>query len=215
MDSLAVEVETIEPIFRNQLRSTEVLRNEIDMSDFPGQMNYESNFTPPTAPRRPTSVTVLAIIGIILGGLGALCSPFGLIFYFVQVGPPNPVIEATRADPAWFGYTIGSTALGWVISVILLAGSIGSLMLKEWARKAMLAYAWVAIVMTPISFLVNLFWLGPKMKAAMVNQPGAALGQAIGMFAPFIALILPICILYFLTRPHVKAAFAEADANLV
>jgi hypothetical protein len=182
---------------------------------FDPSVGYQPNYPASEPPRRPTSVTVLAIIGIILGVFSVICSPIGLIFYFVPIDPPNPLIEATRADPAWFGYTIGSTALGWVIGLLLLIGSIGSLMLKEWARKCMLAYAWIGLVMVPISYAVNLLWLNEKMRAATAGQPGAAISQMLGMILPALGLILPIFILIFMSRPHVKDAFARADANLV
>src|SRR5262245_34716176 len=119
------------------------------MSDpqFDPALSYQSNFQPPQPPRRPASVTTLGIIGIILGGLAVLCSPFALLPYFIQMGPPNPIVDAVKNDAGLFGYMIGSIALGWVIGLVLLCSSIGALMLKEWARKGMLTYAWIAIVM--------------------------------------------------------------------
>jgi hypothetical protein len=179
---------------------------------FDPTLAYHSNYQPPTPPRRPASVTTLAIIGIILGGLAVLCTPFSLVFYFVKFGPPNPVIDATRNDPAWFGYTIVSLTIGWIMGLVLLVSSIGALMLKEWARKGMLAYAWIAIVMVPITLVVNFVWLNAKLTAATAGNPGAAIGQKIGgTIGPFVGLILPIFILIFMNKPHVKAAFASGD----
>ena len=90
-----------------------------------------------------------------------------------------------------------------------------SIALIEWARKCMIAYAWIGLVMVPVTYAVNLLWLNEKMRAASAGQPGAAIGQMLGMIFPALGLILPICILIFMTRPHVKDAFARADANLV
>ena len=194
----------------------EIWDNGVRMSDqpFDPMLGYQSP-QPPPPERRPASVTTLGIIGIIFGALGVLCTPFGLIFYFVKFGPPNPLIDATRADPAWFAYTIGSSVLGWLISLLLLAGSIGAIMLREWGRKCMLAYAWMAVVLTPITYAVNFLWLNAKMKAAMGNQPGASFGLTVGMFGPLLGLILPIFILIYMNKAHVRAAFAQSDANLV
>ncbi len=47
--------------------------------------------------KRPTSVTVLAIIGLVLSSLVLLCSPISLVFLFVDLGMPNPAIDAARA----------------------------------------------------------------------------------------------------------------------
>lgn len=163
-------------------------------------------------PKRPTSVTVLAIIGIILGSLSVLCSPMGLLPYFVQIGPPNPMIDSVKNDPALFGYMIGSIAVGWVIGLLLLVGSIGALLLKDWARKGLLTYAWIQIVLGVIGFIAMITWFNPRMTAAAGSNKAAALGGQIGgMIGAIIGLILPVLILVFMNRPHVKAAFTRSD----
>lgn len=73
-------------------------------------------FPPP--PRRPTSVTVLSIIGIILGAMGVICTPLGLIQYFVDFGQPNPVIDAIKENKLAFAWTIGSNILTILLSVV-------------------------------------------------------------------------------------------------
>ena len=67
---------------------------------FPGEL------TPDYAvPRqRPTSVTVIAVLAILFGGLGLLCTPFSVLPYFSNLGGPNPVVEASRrARCSWGG----------------------------------------------------------------------------------------------------------------
>src|SRR5438874_8455628 len=73
---------------------------------------------------RPTSLTVMAIVGIIVGVLGVVCSPLALVPYFVQIGPPNPVLDAIKNDRLIFNWMIGSVIAHWPIAVLLLASSI-------------------------------------------------------------------------------------------
>ena len=177
---------------------------------------YQPNYQAPEAPRRPTSVTVLAINGIILGALGTICSPFALLPYFVQMGPPQPAIEAVKNDPSIFTYLVASTALGWVMAIVLLVSSIAALAMREWARKGMLAYAWVTLVTGLIGLVATFAWVNPKIAAAPNVDRATMLGQQIGaIVGGLIILIFPTFVLIFMNRPRVKDAFARADANLV
>src|SRR5947208_2777359 len=88
---------------------------------------------------RPTSVTVMAILGIIFGGLG-LCSPFALIPYFMNFGPPNPFIDAVKNNTFLLDWTMFATLLTFVLAILLLTCSIGALGLKPWARPGLVWY---------------------------------------------------------------------------
>ncbi|HZN68714.1 MAG TPA: hypothetical protein VFB66_25775 [Tepidisphaeraceae bacterium] len=180
-------------------------------------IEYQS---PPAAltPRgRPTSVTVLASIGIPLGALGLLCKPAGLVMQFVTMpGPPNPVLEAMKNDPMILGWSVISGITGTLISVLLLMSSIGCLGLKPWARSGMLAYAALAVVMTLISQVVGYFVVGPVVQNAMrssgIQQPtgmGWMQGPAGLVLGVVIGLWYPLLILYFFTRRRSKEAFEQ------
>src|SRR5438128_7719791 len=90
-----------------------------------------SYYTPPLpVPNpRPTSVTVVAILGIIFGAMAVICSPFAMIPYFMQFGPPNPAIDAIKNDRLIFNWMVGSLIVHWPVGVLLLASSIGALSL--------------------------------------------------------------------------------------
>ena len=136
------------------------------MTQYPGQPTqfpgYQSPTTP-TAPLRPTSVTVLAIIGIIFGGIGVLCKPFSLVALFIPQPGPNPMVDMQKQMMAW---NVANVVVGTAVSVLLLASSIGSLSLKPWARKGMLAYAAMAVALTLIGGVVTMIWVLPKMQEA-------------------------------------------------
>lgn len=175
----------------------------------------------PMPPRRPTSVTVLAIIGIIFGALGVLCTPLGLIPYFMDFGQPNPVIDAIKENKFAFFWTIGSSILGILLAVILLAGSIGSLKLAPWARSAMLAYAAMAVVMSLAGTVISVTVITPLVTKAFENMQGgggpfAAMGGMIGaIVGAVLMLIYPICILFFYNTANVKDAFANPPETVI
>jgi hypothetical protein len=168
----------------------------------------------PIPPSRPTSVTVLAIIGIVFGALGVLCTPFGLLPYFVDFGQPNPVVDGIKANKLAFFWTMGSSILGILLAVILLAGSIGSLKLAAWARSVMLAYGAMAIVLTLAGAVINFTTIMPIMNESFKDMPGgggfAAMGGMIGaVVGTLLFLIYPICVLIFFNSERVKHAFAN------
>ena len=197
------------------------------MSQYPGPgypqqtPNYYAPM-PPQAPLRPTAVTVLAIFGIIFGVLGVLCKPIGLAMMFVpQQAGVNPMVDLQRDMMAW---NVINTVVGLAISVVLLAGSIGSLSLKPWARSAMISYAGLAVVMTLVNLVVTLIWIVPAMKqmqAQMPQQQGApnmgAIMQTAGAVGAFVgaavALIYPVLLWYFYNRPEIKAAFGGGQGG--
>jgi hypothetical protein len=172
-------------------------------------------YAPPSESPRPTSVTVIAIIGLVVGGLGLLCKPLGVAMQLLMPMPqPNPVMDVFRNDPAIRAFAIGNAVTGTLLSLLLLMSAIGSLALKPWARTGMLAYAFLAVVMTILGQAVGVFLIGPEVERAvqqsgMPTPPGMGLmggwaGAAVGLV---VGLWYPVLITLFYTRPRVKEAF--------
>ena len=170
---------------------------------------------PPADAPRPTSVTVLASLGIVFGTLGMLCKPAGAMMnLMVKLPQPNPMMDLFRNDPALRAFMIGNAATGTLLSLLLVLSSLGSLALKPWARAGMLAYAALAVVMTLIGQMMGLFVIGPEVERAMrqsgIAQPpgmawlGGAAGAVIGMA---MGLWYPVLILVFYTRRPAREAF--------
>src|SRR3954454_10779915 len=196
---------------------------ETRMSQYPSVPNAQSPHAlaygqsyPPPAPRRPTSVTVIAVFAIIFGILGLVGVTIQFLQFLVpqvfQFGGPNPVTDLVHNDPViatWTGVMAGA---GGIFAIMGLAGGIGALSLKPWARKALLAYAIAAIVTGIVGTIFNLTVMLPKMSQIPQNRPEVKMTiqlmpiMTIGGF--FLGLILPVCVLFFMTRPKVKAAFA-------
>jgi hypothetical protein len=164
---------------------------------------------------RPTSVTVLAGIGIALGSLGVLCKlGNALVSLLMPMPQPNPVIDAIRDNPTIRTFVAFSAVTGTLISMLLLLSSLGSLALKGWGRAGMLAYAALALLMTAVEQTVNSLVVGPEMlrvmrQSGMPQPAGMALmsgwvGVAINLL---VRLWYPALILYYYNRRHVKEAF--------
>ena len=182
----------------------------------PDPLSYQPYVPASDAPLRPTSVSVLAWIGIVLGGLGLLCKPTSLLMFVMPIPGPNPVVDAFKNDSFLRLWLIAGTGAGWLISLLLLFGAVGSLKLKDWGRTAMLGYAALAVLMTVVSQVVSVVAITPAMEQAM-RQAGApapagpmnmppAVGAAIGLL---LGLWFPLLILWYYTRSVVKEAFAR------
>jgi hypothetical protein len=107
--------------------------------------------------------------------------------------------------------------VGVGISLLLLASSIGLLSIKRWARKGMLAYAALAVLMNVVNIVVSLVWLVPMMRdlqqqqganappgMANIMQTAGTVGAVIGFL---ITMIYPALVWYYMTRPEVVALF--------
>src|SRR5690606_31733906 len=127
----------------------------------PYQPQYYHNA--PTKPLRPASVTVLAIIGIILGALGSICTPFSILPYMIDFGVDDPAFRVMRSNSALSTYIIASTVLHCLVAITLLISGIGSLTLKPWARLGMLLYAWVSLILNVLGTILTIAWIAPAM----------------------------------------------------
>lgn len=177
---------------------------------YPGQsMMYELPSNP-----RPTSVTVLAIIGIVLAAMGIICTPCALVPFFMTMpegAPPNPMLDFMKADTLMQGVTFAQVAIGVLTSILLLAGSIGSLKLSRWAWSAMLVYSLLAILTSAISLIMTFLVIMPRMKEAMPDLPEGAFMQQIagGVCGGLFGILFPIAILIFYNSAKVKSAFGR------
>ncbi len=137
------------------------------------------------APRRPTSVFVLAILHLIFGGFGVfagLCS--GVI---VAIGPANimpqppppppgapkmpfpPDLAARQqrfieqAIPYYQATQVAQAALWVVLAAMLVVAGVGLLRMRPWARKLSLAFAIAAIAWQLAWVVFSVSFLFPAM----------------------------------------------------
>jgi len=180
---------------------------------------YQSNIQP--APQRPTAVTVIAIIGIILGALGVLCMGAGLVMTITgkTFGASGQAAELPApAKTASIALGIGSVIL-WGL---LLAGSVGALMLQEWARKLLIGVSVVDLVFGIAKLAVNIILILPAtlemmQQNAPPNQPANMVPIMRGtMYITavlfwLVGAVLPIFTIVIMRKPHVVAAFRSDE----
>lgn len=192
------------------------------MSNVPPSPLPVPPYASPTAVRapssRPTSVLVLSIIGIVLGGGSLLCAPLSIVGLVVDFGVPNPQLDAMRGDPLLMAWNWFGVGLLLVFGAWLLIGSIGSIVMKRWARSAMVLYAIVQVTLTIATTVLTFAVIQPRITAAMQGQSGMAppaWTQYIQLGIAALALVYYVCLWFFFTRPGTVAAFEAAEAGAV
>ncbi|HVS73498.1 MAG TPA: hypothetical protein VHQ47_19905 [Phycisphaerae bacterium] len=161
--------------------------------------------------RVPISVKVLSIIGIVLASLSLLGGLCGALLIFTPI-LPLPEIEPLRHDVPYLVIGIISFVIGSALSILLLAGSIGSLRLRPWARLAMIVYAIILPIETVAFAILNLLYLAPHV-ASITSAPAAPAAPTLssGLAGAACSFLLWFswagCILFFFTRTNVINAF--------
>lgn len=182
----------------------------------------------PVAPDpRPGVVRTLCIIGFVLSALSML-SPLQLLASFAVVRgargsattSPAIAMQAPLFEPPLLGWTIASGVIAIALGVWLLWASLAAWRMRPSGRRALLAYAVTMLVWTPIVQVIYATLVVPRLVDAMsaawpAGATGATrvsmLGGAVSGLV--IALAYPICLVVFLRRPHVVAAYAAAGAG--
>jgi hypothetical protein len=134
--------------------------------------------------QRPTGITIIAILFIVLAilsllwsglvfGVGGLSSLFGGLFGAEQVA-------AFGTSSAWSGF------LGIIVALVQLAVAIGLLSMRKWAW----VLALVAVALTVVQGVVGVFS-----------------GGAFAFMCGILGLIIPIAILIYLLSNRVRSGF--------
>ena len=144
--------------------------------------------------KRPTGVTILAFLQII----------FGLL---LLIGAAGMFLIATLVDVEELEDAIGEDAPDWVVdNVSITFGALGALFLIMGIVGFVLGYgylkgigwAWtLGIIFAVLSII------GDIIEPIMDRSSDALVSAIIGIIIAFI-------IIYYLTRPHVKAFFGKA-----
>jgi hypothetical protein len=152
-------------------------------------------------PRRPTSVTVIAVIHLIFGGFGLLTGVCGGIVqavgpanFMFQPPPPPPGAKVPPFPtdftprmqrylqsecPVYDTYLMTQIALGLVLSVMLVVAGIGLFGMRPWARRLSLAYAVGSIVLQLAALAYTLTFVMPAL-----NTFYEQIGKEYPSFAP-------------------------------
>jgi hypothetical protein len=189
----------------------------------PQQPQYPHQYPPPTgqpypgqpmpyggyavANPRPGSVTALAIIGIVLASLALLVKSLNIMMHLT-----------TNAAAIVGGWDLMDSVISVVLSVVLLIAGIGCLKLKPGARKLLLGWAGIYMVLLAVRLVMSVTVGIPRMlerqQAAGTVPPGFEAGAYFGAVAVLAILaVYPICVLMLLRKPAVVAAFEGQPAT--
>jgi hypothetical protein len=120
------------------------------------------------------------------------------------------LMDAIHKSPTYMVWRDISVPLEGVASLALLAAGIGLLRLKNWARLASVVYAIYTIIFVFANLLVLGMVLGETLRQTLQNLPGVLLVVVAGamLVGVVLSLAYPALLIYFMTRPKIRAAFA-------
>jgi hypothetical protein len=118
------------------------------------------------------------------------------------------------ASPEMQAYNFIKAFVILILGIAMLAGGIGTIKLKLWARTTLLAVAACEIVWALLDFVINVFFVLPSMSQAMGDEFGEAPPMMISVvgsaFGVFISLIFPIALLICLNLKSARDQFENA-----
>jgi len=171
---------------------------------------------PPSLRReRPWQVTIIAILSIVIGYLGVLLKPVTTLPYFTDMRWLRSDWTAPTLFPGeWAFQVFFVMGLGFMQSTLCLISGMGLLRLREWARKGILAYAALSVLMT-IGFVAFQIYASDAVvqrvqaTTTSVINTGEVRAQHLGMVITSSLIRLPFLFLIFgfMTATHVRRAF--------
>jgi pheromone shutdown protein TraB len=150
---------------------------------------------------RPTAVTVISIIGIVLGILELCCNIVGIVGagslpmlaeMAQQSGEQSPELQQMLNNPALMRYTMASAIVGLVLSVWMIVASILLLGMKPIGYTLMLSNAIVLLLWAIVGTIVGIAIVGME-PTSLISVP--------------FQIAFPVAVLIVLTRPNIKEAF--------
>jgi hypothetical protein len=182
-----------------------------------------SDELPPPSDKRPTSLTVVGIVGIIFGALGVLCLLGSIGMTFSSMGAANAAMMS-QTDMI---IGVFNAFVGLILSTFVIIGSIGVLNLRPWSRVMMIVTEAVDLIFQLFKFIVGIVYAIPKQLDMMVNHPPPqwnaeqvqAMQSKMGLIKAFSYGVVVICflipaayaivVLIVMNRPKAKAALSE------
>jgi hypothetical protein len=170
-------------------------------------------FYPSYAPRPQNNgrggVIALGVVGIILG---CLCG-FTTAKATLDLQQSNPVFDAMRHDPVVHNLTLSLAIAGVGLQLILIVGSIGTLLVQRWGRALMLLFAVGMIAQVLTDIVTSAMLVLPLVNSVVAAHGGNTSapeyqGRMIGvLIGTGFRAVFPIVVLVVLNRPQIKALF--------
>ena len=139
--------------------------------------------------KRPTGVTILAVLAIVYGVFSLLIALLGVL---------GSALVVSGVGAAAIRFSIGelvyATIADVVLGILYLAFGIGAFSLRGWAWTAGV----VALVLDALRQILGLFFIS-----------GFTATRAVGAA---ITIVIALVLLWYLFRPNVRAAFGSGAA---
>ncbi|NKQ37734.1 MAG: hypothetical protein HF973_19245 [Chloroflexi bacterium] len=134
--------------------------------------------------KRPTGITILAVIFLIMGLLSLVWS--GLVFGFGSLNLFFGSIFGADAMAGYGGSNVWAGLLGLAAASVKIAVAIGLLYMKQWAW-------YLSILAVALTLIEGIF--------------GVFNGGIFAFICGGIGLVIPVIILIYLLRPHIREEF--------
>jgi hypothetical protein len=186
-------------------------------------------------PKRPTAVTVVAVLNMVMGGLGLICSCLATLVTAVMANAdqfPNQDQAQVLAQlaqlwehlvaevPGYVAVETTSLILGFVLSSMVIVAGIGLLSLQRWARTCSLICAVVTLIeqialLGYTLILVNPAKLRFQPRGAIMdrNDLSEVVAGVVSVFSASIWIVYAVVLLIVLLLPKVAVAFAPSPED--
>jgi len=191
-------------------------------------------------PKRPTSVTVIAILHFVFGGLGLLMDTCtgamlaaggtGMFARAGQAGRPQELLQdmtryVEENTPAAQAAQYGELAVDLVISILMIISGVGLLQMRSWGRALSIVYAVLSILLKLVIAVYAVAFRIPAVNEFISQHPNlkpdealvlsyGKLGAVAGPIFDVLFMIYPIVVLVIMLRPSIAAAFRGEPTGL-
>lgn len=176
---------------------------------------------------RPTLLTVMGILNIVVGSLFLLlyiCAGVGLLWMFtardipgMPVNPFPDLLEFLRRElPSYIPVTIAVILLSFVLSVLLIVAGIGLLNVRRWGRVLSLVYSVFMIVvqlghviyLLAVANPVLLRWQADFLRRmGAIAAPTSGAENVLEVIRAIALMVYAIVLLIIMLLPAAGAAF--------
>lgn len=160
--------------------------------------------------QRPTSVTVFGVLNIVFGALGLLGTLFSGAALFMVNAQQRRMPGMEELNPIWEAWLKISVVMALVGAVALITSGFGLLGLRRWGRLLAIGYAVYAIANCVLGVVMQYVFVTQPLLERLDNPNGRQTGLfvvGISLGSSCVGLIYPLLLGYFMSRPHVVAAF--------